>query len=486
MNRILTMILILWCVAAAEKADAQSLWVQPMVNSVSGDSLFATIAALQPMNRVNAANSMVLANYLKSRLQDYNVDTVFFQYFKANTPPNVVAIRYGSLYPGEYYVIGAHYDAVISGAGADDNASGTAAVIEMARVMKDYTTDRSLILVLFSAEEVGLWGSKAFADSAVKYFNMLGMINLDMIAYSHNFLDSSVSVCYKYLSSGLLSTYINATTILVPELQIAPDSTSVVLYSSDHAPFWQKLIPALFLIENSNYYGGAFNPYYHSYADTIGRGANSKWLAEKITRSAVGTLLWILNPAPASSPLPVSLIGWRGEFTDHQTVDLTWSTATEYNNSRFVLQRADENHTFQTIGTIPGAGTTSTVHHYQFTDRNPGHPWSRYRLVQIDYDGTESWFPVLEIRTCRKQQLEIQKAVSVHRCIELTVGRNPDLPLVAELFTMGGVPVSKSIIEGHETPITIRLAAPKSPGLCVVRISDGIHSVSKRVLVFPE
>ncbi len=282
---------------------SQSSLIHQMVQKVSGDTIFATIAEMQPMDRVNASNSMVPADYLKQRLLNYQVDTVFYQYFKADTPPNVVAIKYGKKYPGQYYLMGGHYDAVLPGAGADDNASGTAAVLEMARVIQDIELEKSLIMVLFSAEEVGLWGSHAFVDSAVNInLDIEGMINLDMIAYSHNLTDSSVSVCYRYFCLGMLDSFLLASALYVPELYIDTDSTSAVMWASDHAPFWQKKIPGLFLIENSDRWGGNFNPYYHTFADTIGMGANSPWLAEKITRAAVATLLMFTTP---STPIGV-------------------------------------------------------------------------------------------------------------------------------------------------------------------------------------
>ncbi len=280
----------------AQPVQAQNPWIQPIVQSVSGDSIFATIAELQTMDRVSSNNCMVASYYLQQRLWDCKPDTVFFQYFKPGTPPNVIGIWYGTLLPNEYWVMGAHYDAVLPYAGADDNGSGTAAVLEMARVIAEYELEKSLMLVLFSAEEVGLWGSNAFVDSAINYFNIQGMINLDMIAYSHNLMDSSVSVCWKHFCSGLMQDYQTACSLYVPELIIETDSTSGLIYASDHAPFWSKMIPALFLIENSDRWGGAFNPYYHQLSDTIGMGANSNWLAEKISRSAIATLLLITSP----------------------------------------------------------------------------------------------------------------------------------------------------------------------------------------------
>lgn len=295
--------------AAILTSGAQNPWIQPIVQSVSGDSLFATIADLQAMDRVNTSNSLLPAQYLKQRLSGYDMDTVFFHFYKPNTPPNVVAIRYGTQDPNEYWIMGGHYDAVVPNAGADDNASGTAAVVEMARVIKEYEIEKSLILVLFSAEEVGLWGSKAFADSALGVISIAGMINLDMIAYSHNLEDSSVSVGWKYFADNLMQDFITATGQYVPELHIQQDSTSGILNASDHASFWSHLIPAIFLIENLDRWGGTFNPWYHQYADTIGKGANSKWLAERITQSAIATLLWETDPfstisIPEPDPVP--------------------------------------------------------------------------------------------------------------------------------------------------------------------------------------
>lgn len=293
LQNILILLLLSVC---TQNIRAQNPYIQPIIQSVSGDSIFKTIADLQTMDRVTASNSQVPQNYLRQRLLSYQVDTVFFQYFKADTPPNVVGIRYGISDPDEYWVMGAHYDAVLPGAGADDNGSGTAAVVEMARVTQGYQLEKSLLLVLFSAEEVGLWGSSAFTDSAVNHFSMEGMINLDMIAYSHQHEDSSVSVCWKYFCQDLINHYLSACSLYVPELQVHQDTTSGIMYASDHAPFWSKMIPALFLIENSDRWGGTFNPYYHQYSDTIGTSANSRWLAEKTTRSAVATLMLITQP----------------------------------------------------------------------------------------------------------------------------------------------------------------------------------------------
>jgi hypothetical protein len=179
-------------------------------------------------------------------------------------------------------------------------------------------------MVLFAAEEVGLFGSHAFVDSALNHISINGMINLDMIAYSHQLLDSSVSVCYRYFCMDMLNELLSASSLYVPELIIDTDSTSQLLYASDHAAFWQRSIPALFLIENSNRWGGTFNPYYHTFDDTIGTGANSPWLAEKITRTAVATLLALIDPfyiSTGETPDPTDQLSlFPNPTTGHLTI----------------------------------------------------------------------------------------------------------------------------------------------------------------------
>jgi Zn-dependent M28 family amino/carboxypeptidase len=119
------------------------------------------------------------ADYLFKQLQSYGYTPEYqaFDYGRRQTK-NVLAIRKGSL--DTVIVIGAHYDAV--GPGADDNASGTAAVLELARMFP--TARRNLVFILFSAEEMGLYGSSYYVKNP-KFPNnkTIFMLNLDMIGY---------------------------------------------------------------------------------------------------------------------------------------------------------------------------------------------------------------------------------------------------------------------------------------------------------------
>ncbi|HRE11119.1 MAG TPA: M28 family peptidase, partial [Ignavibacteria bacterium] len=103
---------------------------------------------------------------------------------------NVLATKIGSKYPNQYYIICGHYDNMPSGSlapGADDNASGTCAVMEAARLLAPFTFDYTLIFVAFDEEEQGLIGSHAYADSSYNRGDSIkGVLNFDMIAWDSN------------------------------------------------------------------------------------------------------------------------------------------------------------------------------------------------------------------------------------------------------------------------------------------------------------
>ena len=124
----------------------------------------------------------------------------FFQFFRlgSETAQNVAVVVPGadSSVRSEYVVVGAHYDHLgtstlgardgelgnVIRPGADDNASGTAAVLELGRRLAARPPHRSVLLVHFDAEELGLVGSRVFIEHApVPLKSMVLMVNLDMV-----------------------------------------------------------------------------------------------------------------------------------------------------------------------------------------------------------------------------------------------------------------------------------------------------------------
>jgi hypothetical protein len=80
---------------------------------------------------------------------------------------------------------------------------------------------------------------------------------------------------------------------------------------------------------------------------------------------------------------------------------LRWATASEVNNAYFQVESSDDGRTFQPLGRVAGAGTSSQVHSYRFTDAGLaryGAPLIYYRLRQVDLDGTSAYSPVRTVQ----------------------------------------------------------------------------------------
>lgn len=85
--------------------------------------------------------------------------------------------------------------------------------------------------------------------------------------------------------------------------------------------------------------------------------------------------------------LPIELISFDA-FQADRVVNLKWITASEVNNDYFTVQKTKDGLTWETVGTVDGAGTSTEVKSYSLLDSNPYTEVSFYRLVQTDFDGT--------------------------------------------------------------------------------------------------
>jgi hypothetical protein len=106
---------------------------------------------------------------------------------------NVVGTRLGSDAAGESVIVGAHYDHIPECSGADDNGSGVAAILEIARILADQPTPRTLVITCWDEEELGLIGSAAQAQLAIDESQAItGVFSLDAIGVASDEPDSQV------------------------------------------------------------------------------------------------------------------------------------------------------------------------------------------------------------------------------------------------------------------------------------------------------
>jgi Zn-dependent M28 family amino/carboxypeptidase len=158
------------------------------------DRLRADVEALAgkigPRDMNNAAALAQAKDYVRSALEgagydvhgeDYDVD--------GRVATNVVAERRGTSQPSEIVVVGAHYDTVPGAPGADDNTSGVAAMLELARSLKDFPPARTLRFVAFVNEEppyfwTNRMGSLVYARAcAARKDDIVAMLSLETLGY---------------------------------------------------------------------------------------------------------------------------------------------------------------------------------------------------------------------------------------------------------------------------------------------------------------
>jgi aminopeptidase YwaD len=154
---------------------------------------------------------------------------------------NVIAHLPGVTQPD--LILGGHYDSVVGSPGANDNASGTAVVLAIAREVSRSPLARHLWFIAFDGEEDGLQGSQAFVDKAKPQFlsKLKGMVNFDMVAVNDTLqVDGSLSL--KSFTKGDGATSKN------PAFRLG---------SSDHATFKSQNVPILF-------FSRGYDPNYHS------------------------------------------------------------------------------------------------------------------------------------------------------------------------------------------------------------------------------
>jgi hypothetical protein len=242
-----------------DKTRLDLIDLQGLIAQVSQDSLYSYTSTLQAQGDryAGSTSSHISRDWLAGKFASFGYDSVVIDSFVTSVPcQNVLAFKLGTVMPDHYIVVGAHRDAVSGSPGADDNGSGSAGVLEIARILKNINTDLTFVFALFDSEEQGLNGSEHYANEAkARGDSIVYMFNMDMIANEGNSTQAK-------LYHGSVLTY----TELLQHLADSLVGISAVLSGSsggsDHYPFLQNGYEATFLHEY------IFSSVYHSYRDS--------------------------------------------------------------------------------------------------------------------------------------------------------------------------------------------------------------------------
>jgi len=212
--------------------------------------------------------------------------------FHGRTYYNVVATMPGEDREKEWILLGAHYDAAWGSPGADDNASGTAALLEAANILSAQRLDRTVQFVAFTLEEPQpqtihfLIGSNFFAGEAKRLKRKYGAVYiLESVGYTDYTEGSQIvpffvriplpkkgdflGVVANGRSKDVMDHFCATSRRYVPELSIIPYKVPLSgriipeTRFSDHASFWNYGYPALMLTDTAMFR----NPHYHTYHD---------------------------------------------------------------------------------------------------------------------------------------------------------------------------------------------------------------------------
>jgi len=277
--------------------------IEQMLNEVDPDSIFQSVLRLQQFyTRYSSSDSNRIAavNWIKDRFIEYGCDSVYTQTFSATYGDNVVGIETGKQNPSIqiYVLMGAHLDDVPSfgyAPGADDNASGVAAVLEAARVMRNYNFAHTIRFAAFNAEEQGLIGSDSLAAFASSQTDtIIAALCYDMIGHLTGPGMDTMRLRYTSAVPGcslFATVFYHAVADTYTQLKIRDVRYTGTTGSSDHASFWKHGYVSTGGIEL------ILCPGYHAIGDSIGpTGFNSVDLAALITRTAIAAFATLAVP----------------------------------------------------------------------------------------------------------------------------------------------------------------------------------------------
>jgi len=246
--------LFLW--QKTQNAAAAGALATVIYNSAPGNFLATlTFATDIPAVSVSLEDGTLLLDLLAAApvTVHLTVDTVASE----STSNNVIGTLEGTDPKQGIVYLGAHYDSVSAGPGANDDASGVGAMLEAARVLstKIHRTKATLKFIAFGAEETGLDGSEYYVTKQADEVGNkgLGMINLDMIAVGETLLIGNIG--------SAESSRVDYARDKAAAMGIAWQPFTTEAWS-DHAPFETVGVPAVFLHQSPD-------PWIHTAEDTL-------------------------------------------------------------------------------------------------------------------------------------------------------------------------------------------------------------------------
>jgi hypothetical protein len=349
--------------------------VQGRVAEVATERIAAHAEALDGMGTkyIGTPGNAAAADYLIDRLREYGYqpDRQAFETTEGRSA-NVIARLEGTVHPELVYTVSSHFDSVEEGPGADDNSSGTTALLEAARVLAEHPQPATIEFAFFSGEEAGLLGAVEYVRRALDAGKrILGALNNDMVGWTNDHrLDNTV----RYSNAGIRDIQHAA----------AIGYSDLITYDARYYKFTDA--HALFdafgdVIGGIGSHPVLGNPNYHQPTDRLATVNQS--LVTAVSRATLASLMLL-----ASSPAPLRGLTARPiESPEGGELELSWGPSPERDVASYVVRWTDRLGALreERVAGRPDPGPRPVV---RLRDLRPG---SAISVKAINARGLEGW-----------------------------------------------------------------------------------------------
>ncbi|MET0212701.1 MAG: M20/M25/M40 family metallo-hydrolase [Vicinamibacterales bacterium] len=298
--------------AFAPIADA----VKAMTSSASVDRIYGYEKALFDFDskHISRPGNKLASAYLFETYRSFGY-TPEFQWFErpnalGGQTANVIATLKGTVNPELIYVVSSHYDSVAIGPGADDDSSGTAALLETARIMARHPQPATIVFASFTGEEAGLLGSREFVRRAVAdKLSIVGALNNDMVGWAN---DQRLDNTIRYSNPGIRDVQHAAA------MQFSNLITYDALYykGTDAAAYYEAFGD---IVGGIGSYPVLSSPHYHQSHDVL-ENMNHQLITE-VAKTTAATLALLASSPSRLTELKADLKG--------STATISWKPSPE-------------------------------------------------------------------------------------------------------------------------------------------------------------
>jgi len=310
--------------------DSNAPSITELINMVSAENLEANLSFLTGIRHRDTGpiHLQETKDWLLQRMFNYGYEVSLDNFVNSNYDAlNIIADGSCAADDGTVYIVDAHYDTVEEAPGADDNGSGVAGFVEIARILSERCFVNGVRFIGFDMEEDGLIGSIHYVNQYLDTLQKIGgVFNFEMIGYyteaqntqefpigfdllyplqtewlaQNNYAGNFITIIGDESSVVLNAKFDSCIQVYVPDLKvvslIAPPLSALTadFYRSDHAAFMFAHYPALFITDSANFR----NAHYHTSGDVL--STISFPFMANVTKATLATLCEMAGYIPGS------------------------------------------------------------------------------------------------------------------------------------------------------------------------------------------